>query len=119
LARKRLTPIARKLRKEPTEAEIRLWHYLRAKQIDGAKFTRQFPIGNYVADFAEWTLRIAIKLDGGQHATSKTDAERTEIIELYGYRVIRFWNNDVLGNTEGVIEEIRRMIAIARNGDRP
>jgi very-short-patch-repair endonuclease len=115
VARKRLTPVARKLRKDPTQAETRLWQYLRSKQIDNAKFTRQFPIGNYVADFAERTLRIAIELDGGQHATSNTDAERTEVIELYGYRVIRFWNNDVLANTEGVIEEIRAMIAIARN----
>lgn len=115
MARKRLTPIARKLRRPPTDAEIRLWHYLRSSQIDGAKFTRQFPIDNFIADFAERTLRTAIELDGGQHATSNTDAERTEVIELYGYRVIRYWNNDVLQNTEGVIEDIRRMIAIARN----
>ena len=117
MAKKRMTPIVRKLRKTPTDAEIRLWHYLRAKQIDGAKFTKQCAIGRFAADFAERTLRIAIELDGGQRATSNTDAERTEVIELYGYRVIRFWNNDVLANTEGVVEEIRSVIAIARNED--
>ncbi len=115
MAGKRMTPIAQKLRNTPTDAETRLWHYLRARQIDGAKFTRQFPIGRFVADFAERSLRIAIELDGRQHATSTADAERTAVIELHGYRVIRFWNNDVLGNTEGVVEEIRRVVAIARN----
>lgn len=103
---KRLTPIARKLRRTPTDAEIRIWSRLRGKQLAGHKFTRQFPIGKFVVDFAERTARIAIELDGGQHADSATDAERTAIIEAHGYRVIRYWNNDVLTNTDGVLADI-------------
>jgi very-short-patch-repair endonuclease len=106
MTKKRLTPIARKLRREPTDAEIRLWSRLRGKQLGGHKFTTQFPIGGFVVDFAERTARIAIELDGGQHAESATDAERTAIIEAHGYQVIRYWNNDVLANIDGVLEDI-------------
>ena len=111
---KRLTPIARKLRADPTEAEKRLWSRLRSAQL-GAKFTRQFPIGNFVVDFACRSLRLAIELDGGQHADSATDGARTRVIEAHGYRVIRFWNNDVLANTDGVLTVIMQEIALARN----
>ena len=110
-----MTGIARKLRNEPTDAEKRLWSHLRASQFCGAKFTRQFPIDDFVADFACRSLRLAIELDGGQHAASLTDANRTRIIEAHGYRVIRFWNNEVLGNTEGVLAVIAQEIALARN----
>jgi len=112
---KRLTPTARKLRRTMTEAETRLWTYLRGSQIEGAKFVRQFPIGPHVADFACRSARLVIELDGGQHAESTTDAERTRAIEAYGYRVTRFWNNDVLANTEGVLEAISRELLLARN----
>lgn len=115
MAMKRLTPIARKLRREPTDAETRLWSRLRGKQLGGHKFTRQFPIGGFVVDFAERTARIAIELDGGQHADSASDAERTAIIEAHGYQVIRYWNHDVLMNTDGVLEDILRHLSIATN----
>ncbi len=111
---KRLTPIARKLRKEPTDAEIRLWQHLRSKQLAGHKFTRQFPIGNFVVDFAERTARIAIELDGGQHAESTVDVERTAIIEAHGYQIIRYWNHDVLTNIDGVLEDILQNLRNAR-----
>ena len=111
---KRLTPVARKLRKNPTEAEKRLWSRLRGEQL-GVRFTRQYPIGNAVVDFACRTLRLAIELDGGQHADSEVDAVRTRMIEAQGYRVIRFWNNDVLGNTDGVLLAIAHELALARN----
>ena len=111
---KRLTPIARKLRREMTEAEERLWYYLRGRRFGDQKFVRQFQIGNYVADFACRTARLAIELDGGQHSVEK-DAARTEAVERYGYRVIRFWNHDVLGNTEGVLKMIRQELLIARD----
>ena len=117
MTKKRLTPIARKLRRAPTDAEVRLWQHLRGKQLGGHKFTKQFPIGGFVVDFAERTARIAIELDGGQHADSTTDAERTAIIEAHGYQVIRYWNNDVLTNTEGVLEDILRHLNIACNKD--
>ena len=76
---------------------------------------RQFPIGDFVADFACRDAHLAIELDGGQH-TAEADAPRTAVIEAFGYRVIRFWNNDVLQNTEGVLEAIRRELLNARGG---
>lgn len=115
MAEKRLTGLARNLRNNATEAEQRLWLHLRASRFEGAKFTRQFPIGNFIADFACRSLRIAVELDGGQHAESPTDANRTRIIEAHGYRVIRFWNNEVFENLDGVLTVIAEEIAIARN----
>jgi very-short-patch-repair endonuclease len=114
VAEKKLTGIARSLRRRSTDAETRVWYYLRGRRFEGAKFVRQFPIGPHVADFASRRLRLAIELDGGQHSPH-TDAPRTQIIEAFGYRIIRFWNNDVLENTEGVLEVIRREILLARN----
>jgi very-short-patch-repair endonuclease len=111
---KRLTPIARKLRADQTEAEERLWHHLRARRVEGEKFVRQLQIDRYVADFACRTARVAVELDGGQHDAER-DAARTEIIETYGYRVLRFWNHDVLGDTHSVLEAIRHELLIARN----
>jgi len=114
VTKKRLTPIARQLRRDQTEAEERLWYYLRARRFEGEKFVRQLQIDNYVADLACRTARLAIELDDGQHDPER-DAARTEIIERYGYRVLRFWNNDVLANTGSVLEQIRQELLIARN----
>jgi very-short-patch-repair endonuclease len=113
LTKKRLTPVARKLRRNGTDAEIRLWSHLRARQVEGAKFVRQCPIGPHVADFACRDAHLAVVLDGGQHSP-EVDAPRTEIIEAYGYRIIRFWNHDVLQNTDGVLEAIRHELLLAR-----
>ena len=118
MTRKRLTPVARKLRKTSTDAELRLWYYLRGRRFEDAKFVRQHPIGPHIADFGCRNLRVAIELDGGQHS-AQADAPRTQVIEAYGYRVIRFWNNDVLENTDGVLEVIRRELALARNNPLP
>ncbi|MCL4673076.1 MAG: DUF559 domain-containing protein [Sphingomonadaceae bacterium] len=109
-----MTGLARKLRTDMTGAERRLWSRLRAKQL-GVQFTRQHPIGNHIADFACRSLRLAIECDGGQHSDSPTDTRRTEVIEAHGYRMIRFWNNDILQNTDGVIEAILEEIRLARN----
>jgi very-short-patch-repair endonuclease len=96
--------LARRLRRTPTDAEMRLWWHLRYKQLAGFRFRRQHPLGPYVVDFFCAEARLVIEADGGQHAD---DGEtRTRWIEAQGYRVIRFWNNDVLGNTEGVLLEI-------------
>ena len=111
---KRLTPIARKLRADQTEAEERLWHHLRGRRLEGEKFVRQFQIDAYVADFACRTARLAVELDGGQHNPER-DAARTSIIEKYGYVVLRYWNNDILANTAGVLEAIRQELLIARD----
>jgi BirA family biotin operon repressor/biotin-[acetyl-CoA-carboxylase] ligase len=115
MTRKRFTPLARTLRNNPTEAEQRLKLHLRTARFEGAKFTRQFPIDDFIADFACRPLRLAIELDGSQHADSPTDANRTRIIEAHGYRVIRFWNNEVFENLDGVLTAIAEEIAIARN----
>ena len=114
MSKKRLTPAARRLRRGSTDAEAKLWRHLRSRQIEGAKFVRQLPIGPHIADFACREAHLAIELDGGQH-TPEADAPRTQIIEAFGYRVLRFWNNDVLENTEGVLEVIRQEILLARN----
>ena len=114
MTEKRLTPTARKLRRNRTAVEDRLWRRIRSRQLDGAKFTFQFPIGPHIADFACRSARLAIELDGGQHSPG-CDADRTKTVESYGYRIIRFWNNDVMENMEGVLEVIRHELRIARN----
>ncbi|MFA5968957.1 MAG: endonuclease domain-containing protein [Sphingomonas sp.] len=115
MVEKRLTPVARKLRRAMTDAEQKLWQHLRNRQVESAKFVRQFPIGPHIADFACREARLVVELDGGQHADSMTDAARTTLIEAYGFTVIRFWNNDVLSNPEGVLEEIRQALLTATN----
>ncbi len=102
------TEWARELRRNPTEAEKRLWSKLRAAQLLGHSFRRQEPIGGYVVDFVCYGRKLVVEVDGGQHATRQAhDEERTNWLEAQGFRVIRFWNNEVLGNTEGVLESIR------------
>ena len=95
---------ARRLRRQSTEAEKILWRALRDRQLAGRKFRRQQPIGPYVVDFICPELRLVIEVDSGQHATD--GPERTRWLEGAGYRVIRFWNNDVLGNLDGVLQTL-------------
>jgi very-short-patch-repair endonuclease len=94
-------PLARQLRRTPTDAEIRLWSRLRRQQLEGFRFRRQHPIGPYVVDFFCAEAKLIVEVDGGQHADDS--ATRTRWLEARGYRVIRFWNNEVLANTEGVL----------------
>jgi len=99
--------LARRLRRQPTEAEVRLWRYLRNKQLHGVKFRRQEAIGPYVADFACHGRKLIVEVDGGQHDAERAyDEARTGYFESAGWRVVRFWNNDVLANTEGVLQMI-------------
>ena len=106
--------VARKLRSNPTDAEMRLWSRLQRKQIDGHRFRRQVPFGAYVVDFACLEARLIVEVDGGQHADEiKRAAARTAWLEAAGFRVLRFWNNDVLGNTDGVVEAIRVALSTA------
>jgi very-short-patch-repair endonuclease len=88
--------LQRKLRNAPTDAEHRLWQYLRNRQLEGCKFRRQHPFGNYILDLACLERKVVIELDGGQHAdNTQYDNARTGCLERCGYRVLRFWNNEV------------------------
>ncbi|WP_439922865.1 endonuclease domain-containing protein [Nitrobacter sp. JJSN] len=98
-----VTGFARHLRIEQTNAEARLWKHLRARQIDGHKFVRQVPVGPYFCDFICRERKLVIEVDGGQHADSARDVIRDQYLDINGYRILRFWNNDVLGNIDGVV----------------
>jgi very-short-patch-repair endonuclease len=107
------TSRARRLRRNATDVELRLWQRLRSRSILGCKFVRQEPIGPYIVDFVCRERRLIIELDGGQHADSQRDAVRDRWLTERRYRVLRFWNNDVMGNLEGVLETI----AMVLNGE--
>jgi len=95
------------LRKNPTDAEKRLWSCLRRRQIAGIRFRRQVSIDPYVVDFASHEAKLVIEVDGGQHDHgSAKERARTHRIEEDGFRVVRFWNSEVLGNIEGVVLSI-------------
>jgi very-short-patch-repair endonuclease len=100
------TVFARQLRKHSTQAERKLWRHLRSRSLAGFKFVRQEPIGPYIVDFICREKRLVIEVDGGQHAESKRDAVRDQWFVEHRYRVLRFWNNEVLENIEGVWDTI-------------
>jgi very-short-patch-repair endonuclease len=100
------TERARRLRRDSTDAERKLWYRLRSRSILGFKFVRQEPIGPYVVDFVCRERRLILEVDGGQHAESKRDLVRDQWLAGQRYRVVRFWNNDALGNIDGVLETI-------------
>ena len=103
---------SRDLRNNATDAERAMWMRLRSRQLRGIRFNRQVPIGPFIGDFVARTAKLVIELDGGQHASrSESDAQRTQFLEAQGYRVIRFWNNDVLTNIEGVMVLIEAALA--------
>jgi very-short-patch-repair endonuclease len=89
-----------------------MWRLLRDRRLGGVKFRRQVPIGPFIADFASIGHRLVVELDGGQHADSETDVRRDRFLKADGWRVVRFWNNDVMGNREGVLEAIRDALAL-------
>jgi very-short-patch-repair endonuclease len=95
--------IARRLRADQTDAETVLWNRLRNRQLDGHKFARQVPIGGYICDFVCREKQVVIEVDGGQHNESAADEIRDRRLVANGYKVLRYWNNDVLSNIEGVL----------------
>ncbi|MDO8612107.1 MAG: endonuclease domain-containing protein [Dehalococcoidia bacterium] len=105
--------VARKLRREQTEAERLLWSRLRNRQLENVKFRRQQPLGPYVVDFVSLEQTLVVEVDGGQHAGGemrRRDGERTTWLEERGYHILRFWNNEVLANLDGVLETIREAL---------
>jgi len=110
---KELAVISRILRKQATPWESKLWYYLRGHRFYGLKFKRQVPMGDYVVDFCCQEKRLCIELDGSQHNSQETkvkDKDKQRFLENKDYKVLRFWNNDIDQNIEGVLNTIRRAI---------
>lgn len=105
---------ARALRKTSTDAETLLWSRLRNRQFRNLKFRRQAPLDRYIVDFYCHELLLVIELDGSQHS-EESDRPRTQWLEGEGYRVVRFWNNEVLDNTDGVLADLERRISPSSN----
>ena len=102
------------MQRESTEAEDRLWHELRDRRLDRIKFRRQVPVGKYIADFVCLDARLVVEIDGSQHVTSTYDVERSAELKARGFRVLRFWNDDVLRDMNSVCDTI---IAYVRDKD--
>ena len=103
---------ARNLRQKQTDAERTLWRHLRARHLQGWRFRRQHPIGSYIVDFVCTDARLIVELDGSQHAEQVMyDEQRSLELQAMGYRVLRFWNNDVLTNLEGLLEVLLEALA--------
>jgi len=102
----RLTSFAKKLRHDSTDAERVLWYRIRAHRLNGQKFKRQEAIGSYIVDFVCHEAKIAVELDGSQHFESASDKQRDGWLTSQGFQVLRFWDNEVLTNIEGVLETI-------------
>lgn len=105
---------AKVLRGELTSAERKLWSILHNRQLNGAKFRRQQPIGPYIGDFVCQERRLIIEADVGQHAESASDGQRTAFFQSKGFRVLRFWNNDILTNLDGVFQVIAKALETPR-----
>jgi len=106
-----LTQIARDLRKNMTDSERVLWFRISGRQIEGARFRRQQPLGSYVVDFVCLEKKLVIEVDGGQHTIAlEADQARDAWLQSEGFTVLRFWNNEALGNIDGVLETIQNHI---------
>ena len=102
--------LQRRLRNNMTDAEKKLWQGLRGRQMDGYKFRRQHPYYDFILDFVCLEQKLVIEVDGGQHIDSVSDGVRDGFLEKGGFRVLRFWNNDVLTQTDSVLESIYRAL---------
>ena len=105
----RLTNLAKTLRKRSTDAELILWQRIKARRLEGIKFRRQQPIEDFIVDFLSFEKRIIIELDGGQHVEDRQkDRERDKLLTKAGFKVLRFWNNEIFENLDGVLERIQQ-----------
>ncbi|TZG27734.1 endonuclease domain-containing protein [Sphingomonas montanisoli] len=116
--RRQISPFAHAMRQDATDVEMRMWMALRGRRLDSWKFKRQATIGRYVVDFLCIEARLVIELDGGPHSEQR-DASRTALIEAAGYRVIRFWNNEVVDNFDGVLASLRIALGEVRPSPNP
>ena len=98
--------LERRLRRQATDAETKLWFALRDRRLSGFKFVRQEAIGSFIVDFACRDKKLIVEVDGGQHADSVRDRVRDEVLRADGYRILRFWNSDVPANRDGVLSMI-------------
>jgi very-short-patch-repair endonuclease len=108
-----LVPRAKELRQTETKQEQIIWSWLRAKKLNGVKFRRQEPVGKYIVDFVSFEKKLIIEIDGGQHTVSEirdSDETRTHWLQSQGFRVLRFWNNEVTSNLDGVIARIKEAL---------
>ena len=106
---------ARNLRREQTKAESVFWNAVRNRQFYDLKWRRQVPVGRYIADFLCESKKLIIELDGGQHATDdarRYDKKRSQILQQYGYHVIRFWNDEILNNLNGILDSLANELGI-------
>ena len=107
--------IAKALRKRLTDAERLLWRHLRNRELGGWKFKRQYPVGPFIVDFICVEKNVVIEVDGGQHAENEDqDIQRSAYLNKMGYRILRFWNNQVLEETESVLEAIFAILAAVK-----
>jgi very-short-patch-repair endonuclease len=108
---KELTSYSRANRKNQTDVEKILWHHLRNKQIEGLKFRRQYPVGSYILDFYCIESQLAIELDGSQHIGNKSyDTIRSQYFNKLGIEILRFWDNEIIENIDGVLEVVRNKV---------
>ena len=110
---------AKRLRSNMTDAEQILWRQLRAHRLNGEKFRRQQPMGSYVLDFVHFGARVVVEADGGQHNESTEDAQRDAWLQQQGFQVLRFWNNEILCNIEGVMTVIFNALASVDSAPSP
>ena len=109
-ARNSRQEFAKQLRRNMTDAELLLWRYLRGHRLLGAKFKRQQPLGNYIVDFVCFEAKVVVEVDGGQHLDSEQDQQRDIWLRSHGFKVLRFWNNEVLEQVEAVLERIFQVL---------
>jgi very-short-patch-repair endonuclease len=109
MMRRKLTPLSKVLRKNMTDAENKLWKRLNHKQL-GVMFRRRYPFEKYIVDFVSFDVKLIIEVDGAEHLGSDKDKQRDEWFISHGFKVLRFWDNEVLNNINGVITEIKKEV---------
>ena len=108
------------LRRNSTDAERKLWQALRGRQIAGAKFRRQHAVADYIVDFVSFDAMVVVELDGGQHGEQIAyDETRTAALEACGFRVLRYWNNQVMAEPESVLEDVHRAVSEGKRTPSP